>query len=85
MDLVTTDFIYGRLIGDRRATDALTKTWDKTVINRGASLRKWAQALTRVRSMVPKALIFANNHYAGHGPDTIRTLVRMMDEEASGS
>ena len=81
LDLVTADFIYGRLIGDRRATDALTSTWDRIVIDRGANLRRWAQALARVVGSAPRVFLFANNHYAGHGPDTIRTLVRMVKEE----
>lgn len=82
LDLVTTDFIYGRLIGDRRATDALTGTWDRIVIDQGAALRRWARALSRVAGTAEKTFLYANNHYAGHGPETIRTLVRMLDEEA---
>ena len=80
-DILTTDFIYGRLIGDRRRTDALTRTWDRVVVDQGASLRRWARALSRVAGAAERVFVYANNHYAGHGPETIRSLVRMLEEE----
>jgi len=77
-DLVTTDFTYARLIGDRKAVDALTETYDRIVIDRGESIRRWATLLGeyRVRGIDPFA--FANNHYAGHGPETIRELGKLV-------
>jgi len=33
-DLVTTDFVYVRWLGDRKGIEALTTTWDKSVIDR---------------------------------------------------
>jgi hypothetical protein len=39
LDLVTTDFVYVRWLGDRKGIEALTTTWDKTAIDRTEDLR----------------------------------------------
>ncbi|MHC4550657.1 MAG: DUF72 domain-containing protein [Planctomycetota bacterium] len=77
-DLVTTDFVYARLIGDRKAVEEKTKTFDQVVLDRSSSLQLWANLLRELRERVPKAYVFANNHYAGHGPATIRELVGLV-------
>jgi hypothetical protein len=41
-DWVTTDFVYVRWLGDRKAMETLTTTWDKTIINRTDDLENWA-------------------------------------------
>jgi uncharacterized protein YecE (DUF72 family) len=79
-DLVTTDFFYGRLIGDRKAVDDKTKTFDRIVIDRSDSLARWAELLQGVRGRVEDVYVFANNHFAGHGPATIRDLVARLGE-----
>ncbi|MBI3099851.1 MAG: DUF72 domain-containing protein [Planctomycetes bacterium] len=78
LDLVTTDFVYGRLIGDRNAIDALTETFDKVVIDQKPRLERWAALLKTYISRVPIAYMYANNHYAGHAPTTIRELIDLM-------
>jgi len=78
-DLVTTDFFYGRLIGDRKAVDAKTKTFDRIVLDQGPSLDRWAEMLEGVRERVKDVYVFANNHFAGHGPTTIRELIDRLD------
>ncbi len=42
LDLVTTDFVYVRWLGDRKGIEALTTRWDKTIIDRTDDLRNWA-------------------------------------------
>jgi uncharacterized protein YecE (DUF72 family) len=74
VDVVTTDFVYARLIGDRKAVEKKSKTFDKIVIDQSESLDRWAGLLRELLQNVPKAYVFANNHYAGHGPATIREL-----------
>src|SRR2546429_6101003 len=39
LDLVTADFSYVRWLGNRKATEEQTTTWDKTVIEIGRSTR----------------------------------------------
>jgi len=74
VDVVTTDFVYGRLIGDRKHIDSLTKTFDKIVVDQDRRLSKWADLMQALLQRVPEAYVYANNHYAGHGPATIRDL-----------
>lgn len=74
IDPVTADFTYARLIGDRKLVDRKTKTFDRIVVDRSAELDDWARVLAELNERVPKAYVFANNHYAGHGPATIDEL-----------
>jgi uncharacterized protein YecE (DUF72 family) len=83
-DLVTTDFVYARLIGDRKATEARTKTFDGIVLDKSHDLDRWAALVRDVLARVPEVYAFANNHYAGHGPSTIRDLVARV-EAGSGA
>jgi len=42
-DVVTSDFAYVRLLGDRYAIEKLTQTWDKPVVNRTRELMEGVQ------------------------------------------
>jgi len=79
LDLVTTDFVYCRLIGDRKAVEEKTDTFDRIVLDKSAALDRWASLLRQLRDRVPKTYAFANNHYAGHGPATIRDLAALVE------
>ncbi len=81
LDPWTTDFAYARLIGDRRGVEKLTKTFDRIVVDREPELRAWTPLLRASRERVPDTYVYANNHYAGHGPATIR---RLSDLVADG-
>jgi uncharacterized protein YecE (DUF72 family) len=72
LDLVTTDFVYVRWLGDRKGIEALTMRWDKTVIDRTGDLRNWAALFRKFISRNLKVYAYANNHYAGHGPGTVK-------------
>lgn len=78
-DLVTSDFVYCRLIGDRKAVDAKTETFDRVVIDQSSRLQRWAKLLNDLRRRVPETYVYANNHYAGHGPATTRELAELVD------
>lgn len=75
LEVVTTDFTYARLIGDRKAIDDLTESFDKIVVDQSPRLERWASLLQDLMPRVRDVYVFANNHYAGHGPATIRDLV----------
>ena len=79
-DLLTADFFYGRLIGDRKLVDKKTKTFDKLVLDNTPSLRRWADMLQGRADGVKEIYVFANNHFAGHAPATIRQLVELMED-----
>lgn len=80
LDLVTADFAYARLIGDRKLVDARTKTFDKLVVDQTQRLGRWSALLQDIRERVPETLVYANNHYAGHGPATIRQLAALVED-----
>jgi uncharacterized protein YecE (DUF72 family) len=77
LDGVTGPFGYVRLLGDRAAVDALTKTLDHVVIDRGAQIRDDAQAI-RLLSERVRVLAFVNNHFAGYAPETVRELLAAL-------
>jgi len=78
LDVVTTDFLYGRLVGDRKAVEARSKRFDEIVVDQSASLQRWADLVGALSERATRTWLFANNHYAGHGPATIRELGDLM-------
>ncbi len=49
------------------------------MLDQGDRLDRWAKLLCELADIVPEAYTYANNHYAGHGPDTIRDLAARVD------
>jgi uncharacterized protein YecE (DUF72 family) len=80
MDVITTDFCYARLIGDRKAVEAKTKRFDKLVLDQGQRLARWAGLLEAIKERVTRTYLYANNHYAGHAPATIAQLQELVGE-----
>jgi uncharacterized protein YecE (DUF72 family) len=76
LDVVTGPCAYIRLLGDREAVDALTKTLDHIVSVRGPEVETDARAARLLRQRVP-VVAFVNNHYAGYAPETARRLVSL--------
>jgi uncharacterized protein YecE (DUF72 family) len=77
-DPITTDFVYIRLLGDRKQIEAITETWDREVIDRQANLERWANYLAMLIERQIRTLVYVNNHYAGHAPTTVRRLQGMV-------
>lgn len=73
VDPVTGPFAFVRLIGDREAIEKVTTTWDKVVVDRTEELTRTAGLIRDLARRVP-VFVFANNHYAGHSPETARQL-----------
>lgn len=73
-DLVTTDFVYVRWLGDRHGIEKMTKVWDRTVVDRTEELRNWVDIFKTMvaNKKILKVFAFSNNHYAGNGPATVR-------------
>jgi uncharacterized protein YecE (DUF72 family) len=78
-DLITADFTYVRWLGDRKDIEEKTKTWDKIIVDRHSDLSEWVELLKKVHKRRIQILAFANNHYAGHGPDTVRVFSQLWD------
>ena len=82
LDAVTGPFAYLRLLGDRAAVDARTKTLDHIVIDRGEQVEEDARAIRMLRQRVP-VVAFVNNHFAGYAPETVRQLAAQTDATIS--
>jgi len=82
--IVTTDFLYVRLIGDRRIDE---KDFGKIQKDRVIEMKKWSSKIKRVskqeegggRKNINLAIVSANNHYAGFGPGTANIFRKMVD------
>jgi uncharacterized protein YecE (DUF72 family) len=83
-DLVTADFSYARLIGDRKKIDSLTDTLDHVVLDQSERLEAWAGLARELLQRVGDVYVYANNHYAGFAPDTIRDLVARIEAGSAG-
>ena len=77
-DIVTSDFVYIRLLGDRYAIEEVTKTWDKTVVDRSRELMEWTAVVDQLLARDVKVYTYVNNHFAGHSPDTLRQFLAML-------
>ncbi len=68
------DFAYVRWLGNRKGIEQVTTTWDKAVIDRRDDLKNWVVVLRRLveDKRIGKIFAFANNHYGGHGPATVK-------------
>ena len=83
LGMVTADFAYIRLLGDRYAIEKKTKTWGQTVEDKSERLARWAKTIGEIisRPEVKTAYAFSNNHYAGHAPATCRELMERLSEK----
>lgn len=83
LDLITADFAYVRWLGDRKGIEEKTVTWDKTVIDRCNDLENWSDLLKRLvlDKRIRKAFAFANNHYAGHAPATVKQFCGLWNQK----
>jgi uncharacterized protein YecE (DUF72 family) len=82
-DLVTADFGFVRWLGNRKGIEEQTTTWDKTVIDRTSDLKNWVDLLKVMVNdkRIRKLFAFANNHYAGHGPGTVKLFMDLWDRK----
>ena len=79
--IVTADFVYLRLIGDRRLSD---DQFDKIQIDRTEEIRNWAIKMKEIKQNekdVNIGIVAANNHYGGYGPGTVDIFRQSMDME----
>ena len=82
IDLITADFTCVRWLGNRKSIEERTTTWDKTVIDRQGELANWVVVLRRLveDKRIRKIFAFANNHYAGHAPNTVKLFHELWEK-----
>jgi uncharacterized protein YecE (DUF72 family) len=82
LDLITSDFVYVRWLGNRKEIEAATTTWDHVVVDRTEDLRTWVK-FVRDRALARRlrhVFLFANNHYQGFGPATVQQFWELWRE-----
>ena len=80
-DVLTGASCYIRLLGDRKGIEKITTTWEKEVIDHGASMSRWAGLIVDMMKRGVRTLVYVNNHYGGHAPTTVRRLKEMVQHE----
>jgi len=80
MDVVSSDTVYLRLLGDRKAV--ADGQFGRVLLDRRADLKFWADRIGGHLQRGCKVIVAANNHYAGHSPDTVRRLLALVEEQA---
>ena len=77
--IVTTDFLYLRLIGDRSIDE---RDFGKIQKERTKELQLWTDIFKDIENnekIVKTAIVAANNHYAGFGPMTTKLFTNMLN------
>jgi uncharacterized protein YecE (DUF72 family) len=70
----TASFAYLRWMGpDRSITD-----FSHIQVDRSAEVDEWAPAIRMIQERVRTVYGYANNHFAGHSPETVRMLQRRL-------
>ncbi len=79
LDLITADFAYVRWLGDRKVIEEITTTWGKPVVDRESDLKNWVNFLREMvlNKNLRKVFAFANNHYSGHAPHTVKLFEKL--------
>ena len=69
--IVTTDFVYLRLTGDRRLAE---DQFGRIQIDRTEEIKRWSEKMKEVQQNekdVKMGIVAANNHYGGFRPGTV--------------
>jgi uncharacterized protein YecE (DUF72 family) len=81
LDLITADFSYIRLLGDRKAIEAQTQTWSRVIVDRDEELRQWVKLVETIRRRVRHVFLYANNHYQGYSPATAEKVLEFLNDD----
>lgn len=76
--LRTGDAVYIRLLGERDRIEAMTKTWEKIVIDRTEETREWLPIVQAFLDRDIPVHLFFNNHYGGHAPASTELFKRLL-------
>jgi uncharacterized protein YecE (DUF72 family) len=74
---LTADFAYLRWLGDRQI-----QSFGEIRLDRRAELQEWARWIEQQRERLREIYGYFNNHYAGHGPASARSLLAMLRQPA---
>jgi uncharacterized protein YecE (DUF72 family) len=78
-DPITANFAYIRWLGDRKGIEKVTKTGNKTIVNRNAELAEWVEIVRKFHKRKIQIFAYANNHYAGYAPATVEQFKKLYE------
>jgi uncharacterized protein YecE (DUF72 family) len=61
-----------RWLGDRKGIEKETTIWNKAIVDRREDLTNWLELFRKFVARNLKIFAYANNHYSGHGPATVK-------------
>lgn len=75
--VVTTDFVYLRLMGDRSIPES---EFGKIQKDRTKEMLSWAERISELQKdpVLKSVFVPASNHYAGFGPETANIFLKML-------
>ena len=77
IDPLTADFVYIRLLGDRKAIEAKTTVWNQVVEDRTASMTSWVDVCQMVQRRGVPQYVYFNNHYEGFAIASVERFRRL--------
>jgi uncharacterized protein YecE (DUF72 family) len=81
IDPITADFVYIRLLGDRKAIEAKTTVWNQVVENKTASMNSWVDVCQMVQRRGIPQYVYFNNHYEGFAVASVERFRRLCAEK----
>ena len=84
LDVITADFAYVRWLGDRKGIEEITTRWDQTVVDHRGDLLRWVDMFRELRRRNLQVYAYANNHYAGNGPGTVKLFWDLYEDKRDG-
>jgi uncharacterized protein YecE (DUF72 family) len=77
IDPITADFVYVRLLGDRKAIEAKTTVWNQVIEDRTASMNSWVDVCQMVQRRGIPQYVYFNNHYEGFAVASVERFRRL--------
>jgi uncharacterized protein YecE (DUF72 family) len=93
MDVVTSDFIYVRFLGNHKQIDALVekmkkegkkekgREWNELIVDRRKEMERRVPAIAKLLERQIQAYVYFNNHYAGFAPGSIQLFAEIWQEK----
>jgi uncharacterized protein YecE (DUF72 family) len=80
IDPITADFVYIRLLGDRKAIEAKTTVWNQVIEDRTTSMSSWVEVCQMVQRRGIPQYVYFNNHYEGFAVASVERFRRLCAE-----
>jgi uncharacterized protein YecE (DUF72 family) len=79
--IITADFLYVRMLGDRHGIEEQTTTWDRLVVDRTRESRDWVEVLRELGPQVRRTYTYFNNHYAGSAYQSAELFLGLWEDD----